>query len=174
MVNGKEVVGYALGGTEFYSISENNTDGSISFNGQTYEWKTKTSGSFACTYDSGFGSDTTPYGVSVDLNQSLSSDSALTLKDLINKKEKIRLTVVFHNTSDSSDSSLDSGIIDLSKPDSNGHFNFQWIDGSTSTNTYCYSDSIANKFRTCSDAISAYSSSNYDSGHMTIIYPDES
>ena len=142
MVNGKKVVGYALGGTEFYSIGEN-ADGSISFNGHTYEVKIKTSDSFTCTW-SGI-SGTTPASVGVDPSQSLSSGSALTLKDLINKKEKIRLTVVFHDNSDSSDSSLDSGIIDLSKPDSNGHFNFQWLNGATSTNTYCSFNSSVNK-----------------------------
>ena len=85
MVNGKKVVGYALGGTEFYSISEN-ADGLISFKGQMYEWKPKTSSdSFTCNYGSGDG--TTPYSVSVSLNQMLSSGSALTVKDLINKNK---------------------------------------------------------------------------------------
>ena len=167
MVNGKKVVGYAIGGTEFYSIGEH-ADGSISFNGHTYEWKTKTSDSFTCNW--GASSDTTPYSVSVSLNQMLSSGSALTVKDLINKRGKIRLTLTFHSNNDSSDSSLVSGIIDLSKPDSNGHFNFQWLNGATSTNTYCYSDSSANKFKTYSDAISGYSGSDYDSGHMKILY----
>lgn len=169
MVNGKKVVGYALGGTEFYSIGEH-ADGSISFNGHTYERKTKTSDSFECTYSSGDG--TTPYSVSVSLNQSLSSGSALTIKDLINKGEKIKLIVTFNGNDSTPNFSLDSGMIDLSKPDSNGHFNFQWLNGATSTNTYCCSDSST--FTVYSDAISAYSGANYDSGHMTIIYPDES
>ena len=171
MVNDKKVLGYALGGTEFYSIGEN-ADGSISFNGYTYELKVKTSDSFTCTW--GAISGTTPNSVSVDLNQSLSSGSALTLKDLINKGEKIKLTLTFHDNSSGYDSSLVSGIIDLSKPDSNGHFNFQWLNGATSTNTYCSFNSSANKFSTYSDAFGSYSSSDYDSGHMTIIYPDES
>lgn len=168
MANGKKVIGYAMGGTEFYSIAEN-ADGSISFNGEFYFLFNKTSNSFQCTWSAG-----TPNSVSVDPSQSLSSDSDLTLKDLINKGKKIRLTVMFHNSAGNYDSSVVSGVIDLSKPDSNGHFNFQWLKGATSTNTYCSFNSNANKFSTYSDAFSAYSSTDYDTGHMTIIYSDES
>ena len=171
-IDGNEVHGIARGGQAFVSLGNTNADGSISFNGYTYELKMKTSDSFLCTWRGISG--TTPASVGVDPSQSLSSGLPLTLQDLINKKEKIRLTVVFHDNSDYSDSSLDSGIIDLSKPDSNGHFNFQWLKGATSTNTYCSFNSSANKFSTYSDAFRAYTSSNYDPGHMTISYPDES
>ena len=40
MVNGKKVAGYALGGTEFYSIGKN-ADGSINIGGQDYLNKNK-------------------------------------------------------------------------------------------------------------------------------------
>ena len=155
MVNGKKVVGYALGGTEFYSIGEH----------------AKASSMLSCDFHS--SSDPTSYSVSVDLSQSLSSDSVLTVKDLIDKGEKIRLILSFYNKSNPpSSSSLASGIVDLSKPDSNSHFNFHWIDGATSTNTYCCSDSST--FTVYSDAIGAYFSGDYDTGHMTILYSDES
>ena len=35
MINGKKVLGYAIGGTGFYSIDKN-ADGSITYNGQNY------------------------------------------------------------------------------------------------------------------------------------------
>lgn len=165
MTNGKEVVALALGGTEFYSMNEN-ADGSISFNGQTYAIGNKVS-SFACTFNI-----SPAYNVRFDLNQKLGSDSDLTVKDLIDKGKKIRLILIFRHNSDFSNFALASGIVDLSKPDSNGHFNFQWINGATSTNTYCCSDS--GQFITYSDALAAYSSSDYDGGNMTILYSDGS
>lgn len=165
-INGKKVLGYALGDTEFYSIDKN-SDGSISVNGNTYELKWKLSNSFACSW----GVDP-PYHVSISLNQKLSSGSDLTVKDLIDKGEQIRLTLTFHNMQTNHDSSLDSGIIDFSKPDSNGHFNFQWVEGTTSTNTYCCSDS--GQFITYSDALEAYSSNYYNAGHIVIGYTDAS
>lgn len=54
MVNGKKVVGYALGGTEFYSIGKN-ADGSISLNGYNYlnedNMKLKDTGKFPINID---------------------------------------------------------------------------------------------------------------------------
>lgn len=170
-INGKKVVGYALGGNEFYSIDEH-ADGTITYNGHTYIWKPKASSdSLTCTFHSYTTSN--PYSVSTALNQKLSDNSALTLKDLIDKGEKIRLTVTFRNNSNGPSYSLSSGLIDLSKPDSKGHFNFQWIDYNNSSNTYCYPDSGANMFSVYSDAIGAYSSTDYDNGHMVIL-SDES
>lgn len=165
MKDGKEVVALAVGSAKFYPMNEN-ADGSISFNGQTYAIGNKAS-SFVCNFkiDSG-------YHVSFDLNQKLGSDSGLTVKDLIDKREKIRLILIFRNKPTYSNFALASGIVDLSKPDSNGHFNFQWINGATSTNTYCCSDS--GQFITYSDALGAYSSSDYDAGNMTILYSDGS
>lgn len=165
MKDGKEVVALAVGSAEFYPMNEN-ADGSISFNGQTYAIGNKAS-SFVCR----FGDDS-GYYVSFGLNQKLGSDSGLTVKDLIDKKEKIRLILVFNNKPTSSNVVLASGIVDLSKPDSNGHFNFQWINGATSTNTYCCSNS--GKFNTYSDALGAYRYSDYDAGNMTILYSDGS
>lgn len=163
MKDGKEVVALAVGSAEFYPMNEN-ADGSISFNGQAYAVGNKAS-SFVCSFDIH-----PSYNVSFGLNQKLGSDAALTVKDLIDKGKKIRLILSFLHVSASSYFALTSGIVDLSKPDSNGHFNFQWVNGATSTNTYCCSDS--DQFRTYSDALGAYSSSNYDAGTMTILYSD--
>ena len=64
MVNGKKVVGYAIGGTEFYSIGEN-ADGIISFNGHLYEdvetshnaaYRGKSLGAFTDSYASAVAS----------------------------------------------------------------------------------------------------------------------
>ena len=84
MTNGKEVVAWALGDTEFYSMTEN-ADGSVSFKGHTYIWKPKASSdSLTCSLDS----STTPYNVRIDLSKKLSAYSAPTVKDLINKGAK--------------------------------------------------------------------------------------
>lgn len=169
MVNGKKVVGYALGGNEFYSIDEN-ADGSITYKGYTYEWKaTKKSDSFQCEYN--WDTATTPYSVSVDSSQRLSSDSILTVKDLINKGKIIKLIVTSDDTSNNTSSSLNSGIIDLSKPDSKGHFNFQWANNDTSKNAYCSSDPSANVFSIYSNAINSMTPENdYVSFYMQILY----
>lgn len=169
MKDGKEVVALAVGSAEFYPMNEN-ADGSISFNGQTYAIGNKVSSLFMCRFYTNSG--TVPCNVGFELNQKLGSDSALTVKDLIDKRKKIRLILSFLHKPTSSYFTLASGIVDLSKPDSNGHFNFQWVNGATSTNTYCCSDS--DLFRTYSDALGAYSSSYYDAGNMTILYSDGS
>ena len=76
MVNGKKVVGYALGGTEFYSIGKNaNADGSISLNGQDYlsknNMKLKDTGSFHISLGA---SDSGEYSASpVDVTNELSN-----------------------------------------------------------------------------------------------------
>jgi hypothetical protein len=153
-INGKKVLGYALGDTEFYSIDAINASDPLEF-----------------TYNT----STTPYGVDVSLSQQLASTSTLTIKDLIDKGEKIRLILTFYNTSYKSYFSLASGIVDLSKPDSNGHFNFQWRNGATQTNTYCCSVSSTSKFTIYSSTINTYPTNGYTTpSHMIIIYSDES
>ena len=157
MVNGKKVLGYAIGGNEFYSLD-----------------KLKVSVSLKCYYNS------SPYRVSVSQDQPLNPGSAFTLRDLRDKGEKIRLIVTFRNKYDDSASSLDSGTIDLSKPDSNGHFNFTFQgvnnDASTndaSTNAYCSFDPSDSRFIVYSDAFGGiYSDVTYDSGHMQVLYLD--
>lgn len=166
MKDGKKVAALAIGSAEFCQMNEN-ADGSVSFNGQTYAIGNKVSSLFRCYFNSDAG-----FSVGIDLTQKLGSDSALTAKDLIDKGEKIRLTVNFFNKQTSSYSSLTSGIVDLSRPDSDGHFNFQWINRSNSTRTYCCSAS--DQFRAYSAALDDYSSTDYDAGTMIIIYSDES
>lgn len=153
MKDGKEVVALALGDTEFYSIDAIHVSDPLEF-----------------TYNT----STTPYGVDVSLSQQLASNSTLTIKDLIDKGEKIRLILTFYNTSYKSYVSLASGIVDLSKPDSNGHFNFQWRNWTTPTNTYCCSISSTSKFTIYSSAINTYPTSGYTPNNMIIIYSDES
>lgn len=156
MVNGKKVLGYALGGNEFYSLDN-----------------LRVTGSLRCEYSSD------PYSVSVDLDTRLSPDSTLTLRDLIHKGEKIRLIVTFHGHNWDPAYSFNSGMIDLSKPDSNGHFNFKFQGvNNTSVNNisvidaYCSSNLSDNKFEVYCDAFSAYSSLDYDSGNMQVLYSD--
>lgn len=159
MVNGKKVLGYALGGNEFYSL-DNSLD------------KLRVSGALRCYYSS------SPYGVNVGLDKSLSPDSKLTLRDLIHKGEKIRLIVTFHGRNWDPAYSFNSGTIDLSKPDSNGHFNFKFqgankisvIDAYCSFDRSLYPDDST--FEVYSDAFSVYSDSDYDSGNMQVLYSD--
>ena len=158
MINGKEVSALALGNNEFYSMTENGDD-SISFKGHTFIWKPKASSSpLMCFLDS----STTPYRVHTDLSNKLKDYSSLTVKDLINKGEMIELTVTFDNTSAGTSYISNSGIIDLSKPDSKGHFNFRWIDRKISSNTYCYPDSGANTFSVYSDLFSTFPNDFYN------------
>ncbi|WFD52915.1 CS domain-containing protein [Lactobacillus phage CV244] len=150
MVNGKKVLGYAIGGNEFYSLD-----------------KLKVSVSLKCDFNSFLVNSL--YSVSVSLDQPLSPGSAFTLRDLRDKGEKIRLIVTFHNTNDRTAAVLlESDTIDLSKPDSNGNFNFNFQGG----NTYYSFDSSDSKFRVYSDAFSMYSGSDYDSGYMQVLYLD--
>lgn len=171
MINGKKVVGYALGGTEFYSIGEN-ADYSISVKGRTYIWEPEASSdSLTCSFTS--DTTTTTPGVSVGLSQKLYDNSATTVKDLIDKGEIIKLIVTFHDTYTNTDYSSHSGIIDFSKPDSNGHFNFQWTDSNISSNTYCYPDSGANTFSVYSDTYRTYPGNDSYIYYMVIL-SDES
>lgn len=155
MVNGKKVLGYALGGNEFYSL-DNSLD------------KLRVTGSLKCRYSE------SPYRVSVDLDTRLSPDSTLTLGDLRDKGEKIRLIVSFHKNNWDPVSSLNSGTIDLSKPDSHGNFNFdfQGANKISLTAAYCSFDPGDNKFEVYSDAFSVYSDSDYDPGNMQVLYSD--
>lgn len=159
MVNGKEVLGYALGGNEFYSL-DNSLD------------KLRVTGSLRCEYSSD------PYSVSVDLDTRLSPDSTLTLRDLIHKGEKIRLIVTLITNRWDPASSFNSDTIDLSKPDSHGNFNFnfQGANKSSLTSSYCSFDrsldSDDNKFVVHSYAFSVYSGSNYDGSFMQVLYSD--
>lgn len=151
MVNGKKVLGYALGGNEFYSLDS-----------------LRVSVLLRCRYSS------SPYSVSVPLNESLSPDSTLTLRDLIHKGEKIRLIVTFHPYYWGPMSSFNSGTIDLSKPDSHGNFNFdfQGANKISLTAAYCSSNPSDNKFEVYSDAFSVYSDTDHDGCFMQVLYSD--
>lgn len=150
MVNGKKVLGYAIGGNEFYSLD-----------------KFKVSVSIMCDFFSNFY----PNQVSIRQDQPLSPGSAFTLKYLRDKGEKIKLILTFNNHNDGTASVLESGTIDLSKPDSNGHFNIKWANNDTSTNSYCYFHPKYIDFIVYSDAFSLYSLGNYTC-YMQILYLD--
>lgn len=174
MKDGKEVVALAAGGVEFYPMNKN-ADGSISFNGQTYVIGNKLYCDFVPSFypEQGTGRKF----LYTNLSNKLNSDSSLTVQGLIDKGEKIRLVCIIGS------SVLASGIVDLSKPDSKGHFNFQWADGSTSTNTYCCASSNiiwADNGGSCTDVFSVWSDAfdklahpSYDS-ILEIFYSDAS
>ena len=157
--------------TKFYPMNEN-TDGSISFNGQTYEIGNQGSDVFNLNEEA----DATEgkYDFFIASSTKLISDSTPTVNDLINKGEKIRLLILGVN-----DHGDDGGVvirldvsqtIDLSKPDSNGHFNFSWADGGTSIYAYCWL-SNGNFFLT-SDLLNKYA--KYQFWYLQIYYSDAS
>lgn len=154
MVNGKKVLGYALGGNEFYSL-DNSLD------------NLRVSVSLECSYRS-------ESSLRVPLDPRLSPDSTLTLGDLRDKGEKIRLIVSFHKDNWDPVSSLNSGTIDFSKPDSKGHFNFkfQGVNNFPVIDAYCFFSPSDNKFEVYSDAFNAYSGSDYDPGNIQVLYSD--
>lgn len=75
MINGKKVVGFALGSTEFYSIDEH-SDGSITFNGHLYEdlltshniaYRGKDLGAFTDSYASALSNDSDASALFTDM-----------------------------------------------------------------------------------------------------------
>lgn len=157
--------------TKFYPMNEN-TDGSISFNGQTYEIGNQGSEIFNLNEEA----DATEgkYDFFIASSTKLISDSTPTVNDLINKGEKIRLLILGVN-----DHGDDGGVvirldvsqtIDLSKPDSNGHFNFSWADADIATHTYCW---LSNgNFLVTSDDLNTVA--NYKNWFLQIYYSDAS
>lgn len=121
--------------TKFYPMNEN-TDGSISFNGQTYEIGDLGSSLYNVQKQIEAIKGKHEYYFSIALSTPLTSDPTPTVNDLTNKGEKIRLAII-GTTNDGSIEILVSRTIDLSKPDSNGHFNFNWSDYD-STYAYCW------------------------------------
>ena len=164
MANGKKVDALALGGVEFYPMNEN-----------------KASNLIACSY--AVENTTGKHFYSIALSQKLRDDSTITIKDLIDKGERIRLILTVSNGEDNFydfSKLLVSNTVDLSKPDSNGHFNFQWADNNVSTNTYCCSTSSIittggpqnNVFTIWSDALNDF---NHDyTIKIEILYSDAS
>ena len=69
MVNGKKVMGYALGGTEFYSIDES-ADGSINIGGQNYLNENKMKITDTSTFDLGRHQDAGTATIDVTSNLS--------------------------------------------------------------------------------------------------------
>lgn len=157
--------------TKFYPMNEN-TDGSISFNGQTYEIGNQ--GSDVFDFYSHPEATKGKYDFFIASSTKLISDSTPTINDLINKGEKIRLVIVGENYDDKNEINyiaiLVSQTIDLSKPDSNGHFNFSWADGDTSVYAYCW---LSNgNFLVTSDSLNEYA--NYQFLYLQIYYSDAS
>ena len=75
MVNGKKVVGYALGGTEFYSIGKN-ADGSSNIGGQDYFNKNKMkitdTGRLDISFNAAYDGTMTITGAPIDVTSELS------------------------------------------------------------------------------------------------------